>query len=195
MEASITEPVIEDETGRGPGGRGTADGIASLLHRIGAGEMDALAELYDACAARLYALALWRTGSREDAADVVQEVFVRLVRGGEALGKVRRPLPYLLRMTHNLAVSALRRRRPHEPVDELLVADPRAGAESRFAARQAAALLATLPPKQREALYLRHFEGLGYREIGAITGVPTFTAASRCRNGLARLRRLMGVSP
>lgn len=189
MEASIGSFAAE-----GPGQENGSVDLESLLHRIGAGDLEALAELYDSCAARLYALALWRTGSREDAADVVQEVFVRLAHAADVLGKVRRPLPYLLRMTHNLAVSCLRRRRPHESCDELLVADPRADAEARFGARQAAAVLAELPPKQREALELRYFEGLSYREIGAVTGVPTFTAASRCRNGLARLRRFMGVS-
>ncbi|NOZ95936.1 MAG: sigma-70 family RNA polymerase sigma factor [Acidobacteria bacterium] len=195
MEASIIDSAFKD--GPGPESReesGTRE-IGATVRRIASGEVSALAELYDACAPRLFALALWRTGSREDAADVVQEVFVRLAQTGEALARVRRPLPYLLRMTHNLAVSTLRRRRHNEPVDTLLVAGQEAGAEARFAARQATALLAELPPKQREALYLRHFEGLSYREIGAVTGVPTFTAASRCRNGLARLRRLMGVAP
>jgi len=36
--------------------------------------------------------------------------------------------------------------------------------------------------------------GCSFREIAAITGVPAFTAASRCRLALARLRRLMGGS-
>ncbi len=168
--------------------------LDTSFSRLAAGDVEALAGVYDACAARLYALALWRTGSAEDAADVVQEVFVRLARAGEGLARVRRPLAYLLRMTHNVAVSTLRGRREHRDVDTLLVADPGAGAEARFAARQAAAQLAKLPPKLREAVYLRHFEGLSYREIGDVTGVPTFTAASRYRLALARLRRMMGVS-
>ena len=52
-----------------------------------------------------------------------------------------------------------------------------------------------LPPAQREAIYLRHFAGCSFAEIGRATGVPTFTAASRYRLGLQRLRRLVGVEP
>lgn len=173
----------------------TAPALESVFERLAAGDPEALAEVYDACAGRLYAVALWRTGSREDAADVVQEVFVRLARDGRRLGEARRPLAYLLRMAHNIAVSTLRGRRVERPVDDLLLTEPGASAEERFAARQAAAMLARLPAAQREALYLRFFEGLGYRQIGAVTGVPTFTAAGRCRLGLARLRRLMGGRP
>ena len=193
MEAIIGDTASGNRTAEQPEeGRETLE-LSLLLRRIAAGDRAALGGLYDACAERLYALALWRTGSREDAADVVQELFVRLVQTGEALGNVRRPLPYLLRMAHNLAISTVRRRRPHLELDAILVADPGADAEMRLATRQASALLAGLPPAQREALYLRFFEGLSYREIGAVTGVPTFTAASRCRIGLARLRRRMGV--
>jgi RNA polymerase sigma-70 factor (ECF subfamily) len=194
MEASITDPVFDTAARENAGEGLEAEELGAILRRVAAGEAGALARLYDLCGARLFALALWRTGSREDAADVVQEVFVRLARTGRGLARVRRPLPYLLRMTHNLAVSTLRRRREHGDVDRLMVADPAADAEARFAARQAAALLARLPAKQREALYLRHFEGLTYREIAAVLGIPAFTAASRCRTGLAKLRRMMGVS-
>jgi len=194
MEVSITDPAFDAVAGQGAGDGPAAEQLEVILRRVAAGDPGALARLYDLCGARLYALALWRTGSREDAADVVQEVFVRLTQSGSGLARVRRPLPYLLRMTHNLAVSALRRRREHGDVDQLMIADPAADAEARFAARQAAALLARLPAKQREALYLRHFEGLTYREIAAVLGIPAFTAASRCRTGLAKLRRMMGAS-
>ena len=51
--------------------------------------------------------------------------------------------------------------------------------------------LARLPAPQREAVSLRHLAGHSFREIAAITGVPLFTAASRCRLGLARLKQLL----
>ena len=56
-------------------------------------------------------------------------------------------------------------------------------------------MLKDLPPPQREALYLRHFAGLTFAQIGRVAGVPTFTAASRYRLGIRRLRRMMGIEP
>ena len=61
-------------------------------------------------------------------------------------------------------------------------------------ADRATAALSQLPTAQREAVYLHHFAGLAFREIGRVTGVPTFTAASRYRLGIARLRRALGAA-
>ena len=62
-------------------------------------------------------------------------------------------------------------------------------------ARRTSRLLLELPPAQREAIYLRHFAGCSFAEIGRATSVPTFTAASRYRLGIRRLRDRMGVKP
>jgi RNA polymerase sigma-70 factor (ECF subfamily) len=59
-------------------------------------------------------------------------------------------------------------------------------------AARASSLLAQLPPAQRDVIFLRHFADCTFAVIGDITGVPTFTAASRYRLGIERLRRLMG---
>ena len=44
-------------------------------------------------------------------------------------------------------------------------------------------------------MFLRHFMGMSFREMAAVTAVPTFTAASRYRLAMRRLRRLIGVEP
>ena len=62
----------------------------------------------------------------------------------------------------------------------------------RVDASLVSAWMKRLPPKQREVIYLRHFEELSFRQIAEVIGVPTFTAASRYRLGLRRLRRMMG---
>jgi RNA polymerase sigma-70 factor (ECF subfamily) len=152
-----------------------------------------LGALYDAVAADLYGIALWRTESPADAADVVQTVFVRLAEGRVRFGRVRNPRLFLLAMAHRAAVDLVRRRRPAVALDELSVAEAllvepvsaAAGAEAAELSRW----LLELPVRQREALYLRYFAGLTFREIGRVAGVPTFTAASRCRLGLSALRR------
>jgi len=162
---------------------------------LAGGDAAALETIWEVASRRLFGLALWRTGNAEDASDVVQEVFVRLASRRAELSRVSTPHLWLLKVTHNLAVDRLRRRerRRSEAIESAgLVAAPVHDPGRRVEAERMSRLLAELPEAQREAVALRHVEGCSYREIGRITGVPTFTAASRCRLGLARLRRLMG---
>jgi len=166
-----------------------------LFGRLAAGDPSALAALYEAAARQIFGLALWRTGSVEDASDVVQEVFLRLAQRHRRLARVRDPKSWLLGMAHHVAIDVTRRRkrRAAEPLDEvqLLTAPESDGVRAMDAAR-ASSLVAQLPAAQRDAIYLRHFADCTFATIGAITGVPTFTAASRYRLGIKRLRRLMG---
>ena len=117
----------------------------------------------------------------------------RLAGRGPKLRRVRTPRAYLLAMAHSAAVDVLRRRKVTVEADdavlEPVVPDPGTAADAAWASR----LLLGLPAAQREAVYLRHFAGLSFAEIGSVTGVPTFTAASRYRLGIGRLRKSMGV--
>ncbi len=161
---------------------------------LAAGRLSALGTLFDAAATQLYGLALWRTGSEEDAADIVQDVFVRVAEQGSKLASVRNPRAWLLTVTRRIAVDHVRRksRRATEPLDEysfLTAADGHS--ERMLDAAQVSVLLSALPETCREILYLRHFVGCTYSEIGQIVGVPKFTAASRYRSGIEKLRKLM----
>ena len=181
----------EDRQVAGPGR------LSGLFERLADGRTEALEEIYAACADEVHGLALWRTGSADDAADVVQEVFVRLAERSVRLGKVRNPLAYIRRMTHSISVDLFRKRarRREEPLDVCRFVEAAGGTpERRVDAERASKLLATLPAAQREVLFLRHFAGCSFAEIGRATGVPTFTAASRYRLGTRRLRQLLGVN-
>ena len=172
--------------------------LARLLAGIAAGSREALAHLYERLSGAVFGIALWRTGSREDAADVVQETFLRVARRREDLHRVRRPRVWVLTIAHRLAVDATRRRARLVPDPDAVLALVEAPADDPARAVDAArvsALLAALPPRQREAVFLHHFEGLTFAAIGAVTGVPTFTAASRYRLAIARLRRALEVHP
>ncbi len=167
----------------------------ALFRDLAAGEPEKLGPLYDMASRRLYGLALWRTGSRELAADVVQEVCVRVAERRERLGTVRDPRWWLLSVTHRLAVDAVRRaaRRESEPIEEHaeLAAEPVDHGRA-VDARRAWALLARLSPKQREVVYLHDAAGMSHAEIGRCLGIPAFTAASRYRLALRALRGLLG---
>ncbi|MCP3977800.1 MAG: sigma-70 family RNA polymerase sigma factor [bacterium] len=162
------------------------------LRRLADGDRDALTELFDAHAERLFGHALWLTRRRAEAEDAVQTVFVKLAeRGGELL-RVRRPEAYLHRMLRSTIVDDARRRerRPEEALDdaELLVADS-ADAEALAEAKGLERALAALPAEQREAVGLHLFEGHSFGEIGRLLEVSRFTVASRYRLAIARLRR------
>ena len=167
--------------------------LRASFARLVAGDLEALEGIYKACASQLFGLAFWRTGSREDAADAVQEVFVSLACAPRSLASVRNPRAYVLAMAHSAAIKIVRRR--HVTVDvedavlEPVISDPGVGVDSAHVA----CIIRRLSPRQREAVFLRHFAGLTFAEIGGVTGVPTFTAASRYRLGMGRLRKLMGV--
>jgi RNA polymerase sigma-70 factor (ECF subfamily) len=124
---------------------------------------------------------------------VVQEVFVRLVEQGERLRKVRNARAWILTVAHRVALDATRKRKKSEPLESCrFLESTQNDADRGLDAERASVMLAGLPPAQREAVYLRHFAGCTFSEIGDVTGVPTFTAASRYRLGIAKLRERMG---
>ncbi len=198
MEAILAiRPTKDPEatTAHSPSAWADPEPWRELFREIAAGRREALARLYDLASDRMFGLALWRSGDRDEAAEIVQDAFVRLAERRDVLASVRDPRWWLLRLTHRIAADAARRRRrrPAGPLDlptrlEAPADDPGRSVD----ARRAAALLARLSPKQREVVYLHHYSEMSHAEIGRALGVPTFTAASRYRLGLAALRRLLG---
>lgn len=145
-----------------------------------------------------YALALWLAGNRTDAEDVVQEACVRAFRGidGFAGGNAQ---AWVLTIVRNTAYSWISKNRPSSivGVDDLEEAEARARGRTIDMETAEAALIrrhetlalesaiAELPPLFREVVVLRDLQGLSYRRISAVCGVPIGTVMSR----LARARR------
>lgn len=175
------------------GGSGRDEALSLALSELAAGRLEALGEVWCLCGEDLYRLALWRTGSTVDAEDAVQEVFVRLARRRRRLAGIRRPLAYLLRMARNAAVDVALRRRQDPLPEEAPALVTEGSMDAAIDGRTATRLLLRLPGVQREVVFLRQFQGLTFREIGAVCGVSLSTAASRHRLAISRLRSLMGV--
>ncbi len=192
LESTYGEALIAQRESR----QSESEGVVwkRLFQEISEGSSRALAELYDAACHRLYGLALWRTGHREDASDVVQDVFVRMARRRKELSQVRDPRAWLLSVTHRAAIDLTRRRRVRatEPLEAAVsLVAPAIDPSRALDAARLSKYFRHLSPAQREVVYLRHFGEHSFREIGVITRVPTFTAASRYRRGLAHLKRQM----
>ncbi len=143
-----------------------------------------------------YALACWLTGNRADAEDVVQDACLRAFRGiaGFREGNAR---AWVLTIVRHTAYNWLGKNRPAtlvvtndvEGIEGAEIASGDAEAETEMIAKADAARLQAaiekLPPPFRETLVLRDLQGLDYREIAKVTGVPIGTVMSR----LARARR------
>jgi RNA polymerase sigma factor (sigma-70 family) len=141
-------------------------------------------------------LARWLTGSATDAEDVTQDACLRALRALER-GPADNSRAWLLAITRNTAFTWLARNRPKslvltaEPEADATETDPSQAPDAALiAAADAASLeaaLAELPVLFRETLVMREIDGLTYKDIAEVTGVPIGTVMSR----LARARRLM----
>jgi RNA polymerase sigma-70 factor (ECF subfamily) len=145
---------------------------------------------------RLYRAAWGLCGSREDAEDLVQETFARVLRKPRLL-RSDDDLGYLLRVLRNTYFStrraASRRPRPEPLPDELDVVEDRSavGPHEALEARELYALIATLPEPFREALVAIDLLGLSYREAGQALGVREATITTRLHRGRLRLARAL----
>jgi RNA polymerase sigma factor (sigma-70 family) len=146
-----------------------------------------------------YGLARWLTGSREDAEDVVQEACLRAFRGigNFSNGNAR---AWVLTIVRHTAYAWLHKNRPTalvlvEDLEGLKIAQssepdvetPETELIAKADATLLKAAIAALPAPFRETLVLRDVQGLAYREIVEVTGVPAGTVMSR----LARARRAL----
>jgi len=153
-----------------------------------------------------YALARWLARNDSDAEDIVQEACLRAFRGIAGFGNIN-ARGWVLSIVRNTAYTWLKRHRDAkvvavDNVEEVEQAGVDAGGEwaSAPASPEAALIeradtarlegaIAELPLEFRETLVLREVEGLDYRAIAEITGVPIGTVMSR----LARARRRLMV--
>jgi RNA polymerase sigma-70 factor (ECF subfamily) len=162
-----------------------------------------LAALYSAESARLERLLIRRGLSAPEAADLVQDVFLRLI--GVPAADVEHLRAYLYRSAKNLFVDMHRRRQRVERVldssailDDDLV-DPMPAPEAVLLSQETSAALAsaiqTLSPRSREVLLLHKFEGLSYTEIADKLGIAKNTVTVHMVNALSGLKRHFASGP
>ena len=135
----------------------------------------------------VYRLAFARTGSRADAEDVMQEVFVRLLKVRPDFADREHAKAWLLRVAANCANDLFRApwRRREEPLSETLSAP-----EGPEPGGVVEAVLA-LPPKYRTAVHLYYYEDLSVAEIAAILGKSEGAVKSRLFRARTLLREWM----
>lgn len=131
----------------------------------------------------VYRLAYARTGNRADAEDVMQEVFLRLVRHRPDFDSEAHARAWLLRVASNCANDLFRLpwRRREEPLEEDMSAPEEPGEGSVTEA------VLSLPARYRIPIHLYYYEGYSVAEIADITGKSEGTIKSH----LFRARTLL----
>ena len=141
---------------------------------------------------KLYWFALTMVCSSSDAEDVLQNVFLGMVRSVERGGEIRNMRAYLYRAVRNEALRVKRMRSTESAVEveqlPLLVAPNQQVVEEAMDVSRA---LSKLPEHQREVVVLKLYHDMTFDEIAAMSGVSLNTAASRYRYGIEKMRRVM----
>jgi RNA polymerase sigma-70 factor (ECF subfamily) len=131
-------------------------------------------------------------GDANLAEDAAQEAFIR---AWQHLPGYRPQSPFrnwVYRIATNVALDMLRRERETVDIDALSLAasdeGPEATVEGRERGEQVRQAVLALPPASRAVLVLREYEGLSYREIADMLGIPIGTVMSRLSYARNRLR-------
>ena len=167
---------------------------AELVRAANAGEDGAFAALYVRYRDWVVALAFRLSGSREDAFDIAQEVFLWLLHsfpGFELRAKMKTVLYPAVR---NAAITRGRKRRREPPLDAAAplaakhISASSSDSERTEALQALGDVLAQLPPIHREVLILRFGDDLSLEEISMAMGLPLGTVKSRLHHALHSLR-------
>lgn len=135
-------------------------------------------------------------GDRDEADDVTQEVFVRLWTDAHRYRpEAARLTTWLHRIAHNLCIDWQRRTGRVSPAGDTLPEEEAPGPEGHLAdaarMRRVRDAVAALPERQRSALVLCHYQGLGNREAAEIVGVSVEALESLLARARRTLRRAL----
>lgn len=174
----------------------------ALLARVAKGEQQALSQLYDLSSTLLFSLALRMLGNREEAAELLQEVYLeiwsKVVRYDISRGT---PIAWLITLTRSRAIDRLRMRgtrtqpttvhtvngQTTPPLADHNLPPFEAQADQELRTHVSNTLSA-LPQAQQQAIELAYYEGLSHAEISARLNQPVEAAKTRIKLGMAKLR-------
>ena len=184
-----------------PARRATSSIDPALLASIVKGDQQAFSQLYDHSSTLLYTLAFRILGSREEADELLQDVYLEVWR------KVARydvgrgsPIAWLITLTRSRAIDRVRARAVRGldttlPLDAAMTArvadlgpspyETQADQELRIAVGNA---ITSLPVAQQQAIELAYYDGLSHNEIAAKLNQPLGTVKTRIKLGMSKLR-------
>lgn len=173
-----------------------------LIEQIAKQDREAFSHLYDRFSTLVFTLAMRMLRVRDDAEDLLQEVFVQIWRQAANYSQERgSPEAWIVNIARSRAIDKLRSKRRMEEAfvltDDPARAESPENVESQAAESEArltmSSALANLPEAQRRVLELAYFDGLSQSEIAHRLKEPLGTVKTRMRSGIQRLRDLLGT--
>ncbi len=151
----------------------------------------------------LFGYAMVLTRNPADAADLVQETYVRALKAKESLGPGSNVKSWLFTILRNIWLNQLRHERTapqlveleaHEGIADVAIEtskDPHAQYVSKIEQETVRNAIQQLPAEFREIIVLREYEELSYQEIAAMLECPAGTVMSRLARARSKLRVLL----
>lgn len=178
------------ETSGSPPAEATSE---SLLQRTATGDRGAFEELYRRMRTRVYALALATLKNREDAQDVLQDVFVALFQKADAYRGDGTAQSYILSMTARLCKMRLRERGRRADLDEEdWMPDLEDRALTPYQRLLLNECLTALDDEERQVLVLHAVSGMKHREIAKLLHKPLSTVLSKYNRAINKLQNKFG---
>jgi RNA polymerase sigma-70 factor (ECF subfamily) len=179
--------------------RDTDDKVLMIRYRDG--DVAAFEKLYARHKGPLYRYFLRQGLGSESSAELMQEVWMKIIRAKDRYEPTAKFTTWLYRLAHNCLVDQYRR--PAHKMAQIMTgtdvdvtqlpatatANPEADAIRGESAEQFRAALTDLPDEQREAFILKQEAGLSLADVAYVTGVSAETAKSRLRYAFSKLRQ------
>ncbi len=172
-----------------------------MISRCQQGDQEALKEIYDKYHKKVYRIAYGVVRQREDALDIVQEVFIKLFRSIKNFQGRSHFYTYLYRMVMNTAIDHARKsgKKFASSLDEEGSFEPSDGAEKgpervflqKELEERVKRAMDKLPAEQKAALIFRDMEGLSYQEMAEAMGCSIGTVMSRLHYGRKKMQELL----
>lgn len=182
-----------------------------LVRRCKAGDASAWEELVRTYSKRIYNICFRFTGTKDDADDLTQDVFIRMYRTLDSYDPDKAAfMTWVATMTRNMLVDHFRKGKYDRITDSIessstdeedgptlsdQLADQGAAPDARLMSRETKeivhAALQKLSPELREAVILRDLQDMDYKEIAQVLKVPEGTVKSRINRGRTELARLL----
>lgn len=162
-----------------------------LIRRVHNGNKEALNTIIERYYDEIYRFCVWLTGNETDSYDITQDTFLKFIKYVDSY-KYKNLKGYLLIIARNSCCDYFRHRKDELWIEEIAEAGKEdtniEAVEDSLLLRQA---LLKLPPKQREVVILRVYEGLKFMEIARMLGCNLSTVKTRYFQGTKKLNKML----
>lgn len=160
------------------------------IERMSRGDVSAMGELYELIKTDVYAYALSKTASKDDAEDIVHDTFVQVWRNATLYKPLGKPLAWVFTIEMNLIRREFNKKQRIVPLEEAIELEADGGdfSEKVIDNEFLRQILTVLNEEEREVISLHIVSGLKHREIARIFGKPLSTVLSRYNRAIKKLQ-------